>query len=85
MTSKCLHFLYDMTHDYTTTRIKEYHPPSTLRSGDASGTKDRYALLNITFSVSAPRLWNSIPFNLKCAQGVDILKKYLNTYLFKIN
>ena len=27
---------------------------------------------DITFSVSAAKLWNSIPLNLKCAQIVDI-------------
>ena len=37
---------------------------------------------DITFSVSAAKLWNSIPLNWK---SVDILKKCLKTYLFQKN
>ena len=70
--------LHGTTPDYITMRLNEYHPTRTLRSCEE---KMHYG--DITFSVSAAKLWNSIPLNLKCAQSVDILKKCLKTYLFK--
>ena len=35
------------------------------------------------FSVAAPRLWNSLPMELKTSTLIDIFKKKLKTYLFK--
>ena len=34
-------------------------------------------------SVAAPRLWNSLPMELKTSTSIDIFKKKLKTYLFK--
>ena len=66
--------------------INEYHPTRTLRSCEEKMLVVKKTNLHygdITFSVSAAKLWNSTPLNLKCAQSVDILKKCLKTYLFK--
>ena len=35
------------------------------------------------FSVAAPKLWNSIPIDIRSAQGVNDFKRKLKTYLFK--
>ena len=35
-----------------------------------------------SFVVQAPRLWNSLPFHIKCASSLDIFKSHLKTYLF---
>ena len=53
-----------------TTRLNEYHPTRTLRNCEeemlvVQKTNLHYG--DITFSVSAAKLWNSIPLNLKCA------------------
>ena len=35
------------------------------------------------FAVAAPKLWNSIPLELRSSSSIDILKRHLKTYLFK--
>ena len=35
------------------------------------------------FAVAAPRLWNSIPLELRSSSSTDIFKRHLKTYLFK--
>ena len=35
------------------------------------------------FAVAAPRLWNSIPLELRSSSSIDIFKRHLKTYLFK--
>jgi len=34
-------------------------------------------------AVVAPRLWNSIPLELRSSSSIDIFKQHLKTYLFK--
>ena len=36
------------------------------------------------FSIRAPRLWNSLPLNIKKAGSVDHFKELLKQYLFKL-
>ena len=36
------------------------------------------------FSVVAPKLWNTLPFELRLSDSGDALKKRLKTYLFKM-
>lgn len=36
------------------------------------------------FSISAPRLWNTLPLDIKKAESVQTFKKLLKTHLFKI-
>ena len=35
------------------------------------------------FAVAAPKLWNSIPLELRSSSSIDIFKRHLKTYLFK--
>ena len=35
------------------------------------------------FAMAAPRLWNTIPLELRTSASIDIFKKHLKTYLFK--
>ena len=35
------------------------------------------------FAVAAPRLWNSIPLELRSSSSIDTFKQHLKTYLFK--
>ena len=35
------------------------------------------------FAVAAPRLWNSIPLELRSSSSIDIFKQHLKTYLFQ--
>ena len=71
---------------YLSDLLLSYQPSRTLRS---SGT----GLLTIprvrtkthgeaAFSYYGPRLWNSLPENLRAAETVDVFKKRLKTHLF---
>ena len=35
------------------------------------------------FAVAAPRLWNSIPLELRSSSSIDMFKPHLKTYLFR--
>ena len=36
------------------------------------------------FSVSAPKLWNDIPDNIKCSGDLNAFKRNLKTYLLSV-
>ena len=36
-----------------------------------------------SFYFYGPYVWNSLPFQLRNSQNIDIFKKHLKTYLFK--
>ena len=67
--------------------INDYTPQRNLRSGSKSLLETpNYNLESYgkrAFSVAAPRLWNSLPMELKTSTSIDIFKKKLKTYLFK--
>ena len=71
--------------------INIYRPTRPLRSGLETNTNLRlhvpkYKLEKVggrSFTVAAPKLWNSLPDSLKMAKTVDIFKKNLKTHLFK--
>ncbi|XP_073349448.1 uncharacterized protein [Pagrus major] len=80
---KCLNGLGS---SYLSALLLPYQPSRTLRSSGAG-------LLTIpqvrtrthgeaAFSYYGPRLWNSLPENLRAAENVDVFKKRLKTHLF---
>jgi hypothetical protein len=42
-----------------------------------------YIICFRAFSVSAPKLWNELPLDIKCSPSIDTFKRNLKTYLFK--
>ena len=36
-----------------------------------------------TFGVAAPKLWNSVPFEIRSAENLNQFKSNLKTYLFR--
>lgn len=72
---------------YLSTLLLDYVPPRTLRS---SG-KGLFVLPSVNtktycqaaFCHYGPRLWNSLPEDLRAAASVDIFKRKLKTFLFK--
>ena len=66
--------------------INDYTPQRNLRSGSKCLLETpNYNLESYgkrAFSVAAPRLWNSLPMELKTSTSIDIFKKKLKTYLF---
>lgn len=37
-----------------------------------------------TFSISAPRMWNKLPMDIKCSSSIAIFKQKLKAHLFKL-
>ena len=79
--------LHGQAPSYLSDLIQFYTPTRSLRSSDQR-------LLDIphthfktrgdrSFAAVAPRLWNMLPFSLRCLDSVDTFKKNLKTLLFK--
>ena len=74
---------------YLSRSLSVYEPPRTLRSSSES----RLFVTPITslkstearaFSSSAPKVWNSLPSDLRNLQTLSLFKSRLKTYLFKL-
>ena len=82
---KLLLFTYKALHDTAPSYIKDmlepYVPHRHLRSAKKMLLREpAYNLHSYghrSFSVSAPRLWNALPFELKCSPSVNSLKMVL--------
>ena len=72
---------------YLTGLISPYVPRQALRSADQLLLEQPTHKLKLTglrtFSVCAPYLWNSVPFEIKSSASVSIFKAKLKTYLFR--
>ena len=84
LTFKALHGLAP---DYINDLLKPYHPSRTLRSSDDNlltvPTSRIKSFGGRTFEITAPTLWNNLPFNLRQITSLQVFKKTLKTYLFK--
>ena len=49
---------------------------------DAPSLKTKVTLGGRVFQVAAPKVWNSLPSELRLINNIDILKRHLKTYLF---
>ena len=72
---------------YLSDLLQKYQPARSLRSSNKG-------LLNVpkhklksygsrAFSVSGPVLWNSLPYDIKSSENIEIFKKKLKTHLFR--
>ena len=67
--------------------LQPYIPSRDLRSGSMNRLVEpqprtvKYG--DRAFSICAPRLWNSLPNDLRCCTSLDSFKKDLKTHLFK--
>ena len=72
---------------WLTELISPYIPRRALRSADQLLLEQpTHKLKSIglrAFSVSAPYLWNSLPFEIRSSASVSIFKAKLKTYLFR--
>ena len=83
LTYKCLH---GRGPAYLSSLLKDYCPDRTLRSSNmillqVSKTNKKFG--DRAFSVAGPTLWNSLPYELRSCESINIFKKQLKTYLFK--
>jgi hypothetical protein len=74
-------YLKELVKPYKSQRILRSQSKSILRvpPTKTSTFGDR------AFSVSAPKLWNSIPQDIKMSSSVELFKKQLKTFLFSIS
>ena len=79
--------LHGMSPGYICDLLQPYHPPRALRSADASLLQVPLTRLvtcgDRAFSVSGPKLWNSLPSNLRNSSNLFSFKSGLKTHLFK--
>ena len=79
--------LHGATPTYLTELISPYVPRRALRSADQLLLEQPTPKLKLiglrAFSVYAPYLWNSLPFEIKSGASVSIFKAKLKTYLFR--
>ena len=75
------------TPTHLTELISPYVPRRALRSADQlllEQPTHKLKLIGLrAFSVCAPYLWNSLPFEIKSSASVSIFKAKLKTYLFR--
>ena len=79
--------LHGATPTYLTELISPYVPRRALWSADQPLLEQPTHKLKLiglrAFSVCAPYLWNSLPFEIKSSASVSIFKAKLKTYLFR--
>jgi hypothetical protein len=84
LTHKCIH---GGAPQYLSSLLEEYKPARTLRSANQCLLKEKKCRLKSygerAFSVAAPRLWNTVPLELRLCECEDSFKKQLKTFLFK--
>ena len=83
LTYKAIHSL---TPEYLSDILQLYIPVRTLRSSDKNLlSTTSYKQINYggrSFAYAAPKLWNSLPTDIRQASSVDSFKRKLKTYLF---
>ena len=84
ITHKCLN---GKAPQYLTSRLHRYKPGRTLRSGDqyllSAPRANMRTYGDRAFSVMAPKLWNSLPLDLRKCDCLESFKTQLKTYLFR--
>ena len=91
ITFKLLLMTFKIIHNYApkylTELLESYSPRRTIRSGSQNqlvvprSSTTTYG--DRTFSIAAPKLWNSLPVTLKDIESLHIFKSIIKTYLFQ--
>ncbi len=89
---KILLFVYKSLHDlapmYLSELLHPYTPSRCLRSSDQNLLLVLQSRLkrrgDRAFSVVGPRLWNSLPLDIRLAPSLSTFKSLLKTYLFSL-
>lgn len=74
--------------EYIGDMLEPYIPSRTLRSStnlDLVVPRSRRSQGDRAFSIAAPRLWNTLPLDIRTATSVNIFKNKLKTWLFTDN
>ena len=79
--------LHDMAPSYISDLLNPHIPSRRLRSSDKqflSVPRTHSSYGDRAFYACAPKLWNSLPSDLRFCDSLDGFKKTLKTHLFKI-
>ena len=80
--------LHGLAPSYIGNLIKKYNPCRSLRSSSkgllAVPTSNLQTYGDRAFSIAAPKLWNSIPTEVRTIDSLSQFKTFLKTYLFKV-
>ncbi len=74
---------------YLSDLLTLYKPSYRLRSVNSEDMVDDMKLYDPnccgvrSFRMVAPRLWNEVPYHIRCLDKVDAFKEQLKTFLFK--
>ena len=86
----CYKSLHDLAPSYMTSMLSYRDPPSdrvTVRNDELHLLKEPTGRPTThgdrAFSVYAPKLWNSLPFELRLSSSFELFKKDLKTRLFR--
>ncbi|KAF7646260.1 hypothetical protein LDENG_00190890 [Lucifuga dentata] len=82
-----LQTLHGQTPSYISKLLQPYVTSRTLRSSDQgllSVPQSRLKTKGNAFVAMAPKLWNSLPSNLRSLDSVDSFKKQLKIHLFRL-
>ena len=83
----CFKCMNDVGPEYLSELLETYSPTRCLRSSNANLLKVPKTSMKTygdrAFSVAAPKLWNSLPYNVRDQKTVTGFKTALKTYLFK--
>ena len=81
---KLLMIVYTCTNNiapsYLSELLSQYSPTRTLRSGNKQllqEAKSNRSWGDRSFAISAPRLWNKLPFNIGTAKSITVFQKLL--------
>ena len=77
--------LHDHQPTYLAQLLQPYNPPRSLRSSDQhllTVPRTHFRISDRSFDVAAPKIWNSLPFNLRTLTSSSTFRSALKTHLF---
>ena len=77
--------LHDHQPTYLAQLLQPYNPPRSLRSSDQhllTVPRTHFRISDRSFDVAAPKIWNSLPFNLRTLTSSSAFRSALKTHLF---
>jgi hypothetical protein len=77
--------LYDHQPSYLVQLLHPYHPPRSLRSSDQlllTVPRTHFRITDRSFDVAAPKIWNSLPYDIRILNSSSAFRSSLKTYLF---
>ena len=81
--------IHNAAPSYLTELLKPYHPAANLRPGSRElliiPNSKMKSFGDRAFSIAGPRLWNSLPMNIRKADSVQQFQSLVKTYLFNLD